>query len=238
MVHVNVFALIVNMIILFVANIAQQLPDKELAFMRKIDGHIKFSMPYRDMAIVNMAIMSNVKRDGTYIKIAGKPVYEIYPEVIDKENILKLVRLAYSREVFNVIDRVWDRMKMERSMINYPSGYWLSQVAMVKKPKISKEIKERLDFLEEAEHALCLKNLLSSRMEKVLALWNSAFKSLGISYKDELLTPKELLQLREWKQASNSLDRSTLELQLSMCGVLHFNLQNAPFSEVIKMVEA
>ena len=155
-----------------------------------------------------------------------------------KANILKFVRLAYAREVFNVIDRVWDRMKMERSMINYPSGYWLSQVAMVKKSILCREIKERIDSLEDAEQSLCLKNLLSSRMEKVLALWNSAFKSLGISYKDELLTPKELLQLREWKQALNSLDRSTLELQLSMCGVLHFNLQNAQFSEVIKMVEA
>lgn len=225
------------MIILFVANIAQQLPDKELAFMRKIDGHIKFSMPYRDMAIVNMAIMSNVKRDETYIKIAGKPVYEIYTEVIDKENILKLVRLAYAREVFNVINRVWDRMKMERSMINYPEFYWLPQVAMVKKAKISREIKERIDSLEEAEQSLCLKNMLKNRMEKVLALWNAAFKSLGVSYTNGMMTPKEILQIREWKQKSTNLDRSTLELQLAMCGVLHFNLQNALFSEVVKMIE-
>ena len=208
--------------------------------MRRMEGYTRFSMSYNDMAIINMAIMKNIYWKGDKIEIAGKPVYEVYLEFPEKvkENILKLIRLAYSREVFNVIDRVWDRMKMERSMINYPSGYWLSQVAMVKKPKISKEIKERLDFLEEAEHALCLKNLLSSRMEKVLALWNAAFKSLGVSYKDELLTHKELLQLRDWKQASNSLNRSTLELQLSMCGVLHFNLQNAPFIEVVKMVEA
>ena len=208
--------------------------------MRRMEGYTNFSMSYRDMAIVNMAIMENIRWNGNKIEIAGKPVYEVYLEFPDdvKENILKLIRLAYAREVFNVIDRVWDRMKMERSMINYPSGYWLSQVAMVKKSILCREIKERIDSLEDAEQSLCLKNLLSSRMEKVLALWNSAFKSLGISYKDELLTPKELLQLREWKQALNSLDRSTLELQLSMCGVLHFNLQNAPFSEVIKMVEA
>lgn len=208
--------------------------------MRRTIGYTRFSMSYNDMAIVNMAIMHNICWNEKKIKIAGKPVYEVYLEFPDdvKENILKLIRLAYAREVFNVIDRVWDRMKMERSMINYPSGYWLSQVAMFKKSILCREIKERIDFLEEAEHALCLKNLLPNRMEKVLVLWNSAFKSLGISYKDEMLTPKELLQLREWKQASNSLDRSTLELQLSMCGVLHFNLQNAPFSEVIKMVEA
>lgn len=205
--------------------------------MRKIDGHIKFSMPYRDMAIVNMAIMRNVKRDGTYIKIAGKPVYEIYPEVIDKENILKLVRLAYARETFYIIDRVWDRMKMERSMINYPEFYWLPQIAMVKKSIVCRKIKERLDCLEEAEQCLCLKSLPSNRMEKVLALWNAAFKSLGVSYKNGMMTPKEIFQLREWKQKSTNLDRSTLELQLAMCGVLHFNLQNAPFSEVVKMIE-
>ena len=208
--------------------------------MRRTIGYTRFSMSYNDMAIINMAIMKNIYWKGDKIEIAGKPVYEVYLEFPDdvKANILKFVRLAYAREVFNVIDRVWDRMKMERSMINYPSGYWLSQVAMVKKSILCKEIKERIDSLEDAEQSLCLKNLLSSRMEKVLALWNSALKSLGISYKNEMLTPKELIQIREWKQTSNSLDRSTLELQLSMCGVLHFNLQNAPFSEVIKMVEA
>lgn len=208
--------------------------------MRKMEGYITFNMSYNDMAIVNMAIMHNICWNEKKIEIAGKPVYEVYLEFSDdvKENILKLIRLAYAREVFNVIDRVWDRMKMERSMINYPSGYWLSQVAMVKKSILCKEIKERIDSLEEAEQSLCLKNLLSNRMEKVLALWNSALKSLGISYKNEMLTPKELIQIREWKQTSNSLDRSTLELQLSMCGILHFNMQNAPFSQVVKMVEA
>lgn len=208
--------------------------------MRRTIGYTRFSMSYNDMAIINMAIMHNIKMNGNKIQIAGKPIYEVYLEFPDdvKANILKFVRLAYAREVFNVIDRVWDRMKMERSMINYPSGYWLSQVAMVKKSILCREIKERIDSLEDAEQSLCLKNLLSSRMERVLALWNAAFKSLGVSYKDELLTHKELLQLRDWKQASNSLNRSTLELQLSMCGVLHFNLQNAPFIEVVKMVEA
>ena len=208
--------------------------------MRRMEGYTRFSMSYNDMAIINMAIMHNICWNEKKIEIAGKPVYEVYLEFPDdvKENILKLIRLAYAREVFNVIDRVWDRMKMERSMINYPSGYWLSQVAMVKKSILCREIKERIDSLEEAEQSLCLKNLLSSRMEKVLALWNAAFKSIGISYKNGMMTPKEILQLRDWKQASNSLDRSTLELQLSMCGVLHFNLQNAPFSEIIRMVEA
>ena len=208
--------------------------------MRRTIGYTRFSMSYNDMAIINMAIMHNIKMNGNKIQIAGKPIYEVYLEFPDdvKANILKFVRLAYAREVFKVIDRVWDRMKMERSMINYPSGYWLSQVAMVKKSILCREIKERIDSLEDAEQSLCLKNLLSSRMERVLALWNAAFKSLGVSYKDELLTHKELLQLRDWKQASNSLNRSTLELQLSMCGVLHFNLQNAPFIEVVKMVEA
>ena len=208
--------------------------------MKQTIGYTRFSMSYNDMAIINMAIMKNIYWKGDKIEIAGKPVYEVYLEFPEKvkENILKLIRLAYSREVFNVIDRVWDRMKMERSMINYPSGYWLSQIAMVKKSILCREIKERIDSLEDAEQSLCLKNLLSSRMERVLALWNAAFKSLGVSYKDELLTHKELLQLRDWKQASNSLNRSTLELQLSMCGVLHFNLQNAPFIEVVKMVEA
>ena len=115
--------------------------------MKQTIGYTRFSMSYNDMAIINMAIMKNIYWKGDKIEIAGKPVYEVYLEFPEKvkENILKLIRLAYSREVFNVIDRVWDRMKMERSMINYPSGYWLSQVAMVKKPKISKEIKERLD---------------------------------------------------------------------------------------------
>lgn len=208
--------------------------------MRETIGYTRFSMSYNDMAIVNMAIMHNISWNEKKIEIAGKPVYEVYLEFSDdvKENILKFIRLAYAREVFNVIDRVWDRMKMERSMINYPSGYWLSQVAMVKKSILCREIKERIDSLEEAEQSLCLKNLLPNRMEKALALWNAALKSLGISYKNVMMTPKEILQLREWKQESNSLDRNTLELQLSMCGVLHFNLQNAPFIEVVKMVEA
>ena len=207
--------------------------------MRETIGYTKFSMSYRDMAIVNMAIMKNIYLEGNKIHIAGKPVYEFNSEVSEdvKENVLRFVRLAYARETFNVIDRVWDRMNMDRSMLNYPQFYWMSQVAMVKKAKISREIKERLDSLERAEHSLCLKNLLTNRMEKVLVIWNSAFKSLGVSYKNEMLTPKEILQIREWKQASTKLDRSTLELQLSMCGILHYNLQNAPFSEVVKMVE-
>ena len=208
--------------------------------MRQTVGYTRFSMSYNDMAIINMAIMHNINIRGKKIHIAGKPVYEFNLESSEdvKKDILRFVRMAYARETFNVIDRVWDRMKMERSMINYPSGYWLSQVDMVKKPKISKEIKKRLDCLEEAEQSLRLKNLMTNRMEKVLVVWNSALKSLGISYNESrMMTPKEILQLREWKQASNRLDRSTLELQLSMCGVLHFNLQNAPFKEIVKMVE-
>lgn len=210
--------------------------------MRRTIGYTRFSMSYNDMAIINMAIMKNIYWKGDKIEIAGKPVYEVYLEFPDdvKANILKFVRLAYAREVFNVIDRVWDRMKMERSMINYPSGYWLSQVAIVKKSILCREIKERVDCLETAEYALCLKNLLTSRMQKVLVLWNAAFKSIGISYKNEMLTHEELIRLRLWKEESkrfkNSRDLSVL--QLSMCGVLHFNLQNAPFIEVVKMVEA
>ena len=206
--------------------------------MRETIGYTKFSMSYRDMAIVNMAIMKNIYLEGNKIHIAGKPVYEVYLEFQDdaKENMLKFIRIAYAREIFNIIDRIWSRMNMERSMINYPEFYWLPQIAMVKKSIVCKEIKQRVDCLEEAEHALCLKSLLNSRMEKVWALWNTAFKSLGVSYKNEM-TPKEILQIREWKQAFTKLDRSTLELQLSMCGILHYNLQNAPFSEVVKMVE-
>ena len=207
--------------------------------MRETIGYTKFSMSYRDMAIVNMAIMKNIYLEGNKIHIAGKPVYEVYLEFQDdaKENMLKFIRIAYAREIFNIIDRIWSRMNMERSMINYPEFYWLPQIAMVKKSIVCREIKKSVDSLEEAEHALCLKNLLPNRMEKVLVLWNLAFKSLGVSYKNEMLTPKEILQLRELKQASTNLDRSTLELQLSMCGILHYNLQNAPFSEVVKMVE-
>ena len=186
--------------------------------MKQTIGYTKFAMSYRDMAIVNMAIMKNIYLEGNKIHIAGKPVYEVCLESSEdvKKDILRFVRLAYARETFNVIDRVWDRMNMDRPMLNYPQFYWMSQVAMVKKTKISREIKERLDSLERAEHSLCSKNLLTNRMEKVLSLWNAALKSLGISYKNGMMTPKEILQLREWKQASTRLDRSTLELQLSM----------------------
>ena len=210
--------------------------------MKQTIGYTRFSMSYNDMAIINMAIMKNIYWKGDKIEIAGKPVYEVYLEFPDdvKENILRFVRLAYAREIFNVIDRVWDRMNMERAMINYPSGYWLSQVAMVKKSKLCREIKERVDCLETAEYALCLKNLLTSRMQKVLVLWNAAFKSIGISYKNEMLTYEELIRLRLWKEESERFkySRDLSVLQLSMCGVLHFNLQNAPFIEVVKMVEA
>lgn len=207
--------------------------------MKQTIGYTKFDMSYRDMAIVNMTIMKNIYWEGNKIHIAGKPVYEVYLEFQDdaKENMLKFIRIAYAREIFNIINRIWSRMNMERSMINYPEFYWLPQIAMVKKSIVCREIKERLDCLEEAEQCLCLKSLPSNRMEKVLALWNAAFKSLGVSYTNGMMTPKEILQIREWKQKSTNLDRSTLELQLAMCGVLHFNLQNAPFSEVVKMIE-
>lgn len=210
--------------------------------MRRTIGYTRFSMSYNDMAIINMAIMKNIYWKGDKIEIAGKPVYEVYLEFPDdvKANILKFVRLAYAREVFNVIDRVWDRMKMERSMINYPSGYWLSQVAIVKKSILCREIKERVDCLETAEYALCLKNLLTSRMQKVLVLWNAAFKSIGVTYKNEMLTHEEMIRLSAWKEEATRLNysRELTELQLSMCRVLYWNLQNAPFSKVVKMVEA
>ena len=209
--------------------------------MRTMNGFIKFAMSYTDMAIVNMAIMHNIKINGNRIEIAGKPVYEIYfefPEDI-KKNILKFVRIAYARETFNVIDMVWNKMNMERAMINYPSFYWLSQIEMVKKAIVCKEIKERVDFMESAEHVLCLNNLLSNRMEKVLALWNAAFKSIGVSYKNEMLAHEEMIRLRAWKEEATRLNysRELTELQLSMCRVLYWNLQNVPFSKVVKMVE-
>ena len=210
--------------------------------MRKMDGFIKFAMSYTDMAIVNMAIMQNIKINGNRIEIAGKPVYEIYFEFSNdvKQNILKFVRIAYAREIFNVIDMVWNKMNMERAMINYPSFYWLSQIAMVKKAIVCREAKERVDCLESAEYALCLKNLLQSRMEKGLVLWNAAFKSIGVTYKNEMLTHEEMIRLSAWKEEATRLNysRELTELQLSMCRVLYWNLQNAPFSKVVKMVEA
>lgn len=243
MIHINVFEQIVNMIILFVANIAHNnLPDKELALMRKMDGYIKFAMSYRDMAIIDMAIMHNIKINGNRIEISGKPVYEIYFEFSNdvKENILKFIRIAYARETFNIIDRIWKDLDKDRAMINYPELYWLSQVAMVKKAIVCRKIKESVDSLKEAEHALCLKNLLSSRMEKVLVLWNAAFKSIGVSYKNEILPHEEMIRLRDWKEEAAKLNysRELTEMQLSMCRVLSWNLQNAPFSKLIKMVEA
>ena len=210
--------------------------------MKQTIGYTRFSMSYNDMAIINMAIMENVKRNGSYIEIAGKPVYEFCPRSSKdaKKDILRFVRLAYARETFSVIDMVWNSMKMERAMINYPSFYWLSQISMVKKSIVCREVKERIDFMESTEYSLCLKNLLNNRMEKVLALWNAAFKSIGISYKNEMLTHKDMLRLRLWKEEAARLNysRELTELQLSMCGVLHYHMQDKPFSEVIKMVEA
>lgn len=208
--------------------------------MKQTIGYTRFSMSYNDMLIVNMAIMDNINIKGNKIDIAGKPVYEIYPEADKvKEDILQLVRLAYAKETFYVIDRIWSMMNMERSMINYPMFYWISQVSMIKSSILCREIKERIDSLEEAEQSLCLKSLISNRMEKVLALWNAALRSLGISYKNVMMTHEELFLLRKWKVDATRLNytRIQVELQLAMCGVIHFNLHNAPFREIVKMIE-
>ena len=90
--------------------------------MRKMEGYTTFNMSYNDMLIVNTAIMDNLRRNGNYIEITGKPVYEVcsgFSEDV-KENILKFVRLAYSRETFNIINRIWKDLDKDRAMINYP----------------------------------------------------------------------------------------------------------------------
>lgn len=207
--------------------------------MRNMNGYIKFSMSYKDMEIINTAIIENIYWNGNQIQIAGKPVYEVYLEFSDdvKENILKFVRLAYARETFNIIDRIWSNLDKERAMINYPEWYWANEVSGVKPLKAFKEAKKSLDALTLAEKELCIKRISNIRMETVLNLLRAGFKSIGIAYrKFNMLTTEDVAKVREYVKIKNS--RELKDLQLSMCGVLHYHMQNAPFSEVIKMVEA
>lgn len=207
--------------------------------MRKMDGYTTFNMSYNDMLIVNMAIMDNLRRNGNYIEITGKPVYELcsgFSEDV-KENILQLVRLAYARETFNCINRIWKALKKDRAMINYPEWHWANEISRVEKEILLKEAEKSLSALELAEQELCLKRLSNSPKEIALNLLQSGIDSIWVAYrKFNLLTCEDVAKVREYVKIKNS--RELKELQLSMCGVLHFNLQNAPFSEVIKMVEA
>ncbi len=207
--------------------------------MRMVEGYINFSMSYRDMEIVNMAIIDNIKVVGNHIEISGKPVYEFYINFSEdvKKNILKFVRLAYARETFNIIDRIWQQMDKDRAMINYPEWYWANEVSSVKKVIVLKEAKKSLDALELAEKELCLKRISDIRMETVLNLLRAGFKSIWIAYRKFRSLPSEdVQQVRELAKIKNS--RELTELQLCMCGILYFQMQNAEFSEVIKMVEA
>ena len=204
--------------------------------MRNMNGYIKFSMSYKDMEIINTAIIENIYWNGNQIQIAGKPVYEVYLDFSDdvKENILKFVRLAYA---FNIIDRIWSNLDKERAMINYPEWYWANEVSGVKPLKAFKEAKKSLDALTLAEKELCIKRISNIRMETVLNLLRAGFKSMWIAYrKFNMLTTEDVTKVREYVKIKNS--RELKNLQLSMCGILHYHMQNAPFSEVIKMVEA
>lgn len=208
--------------------------------MREImDGYIKFNMSYNDMLIVNTAIMYNIKMNGNCIEIVGKPVYELYSELPEdvKENVLKFVRLAYSRETFNIIDRIWEELDKDRAMINYPEWYWANEVSSVEKEILLKEAEKSLSALELAEQELYLKRLSNSQRKISEILLQSGIDSIWIAYKKlGILNHEEVEKVREYVKIKNS--RELTELQLAMCGILHFNLQDKPFSEVIKMVEA
>ena len=208
--------------------------------MRAImDGYIKFNMSYNDMLIVNTAIMYNIKMNGNFIEIVGKPVYELYSEFPEdvKKNVLKLVRLAYSRETFNIIDRIWEELDKDRAMINYPEWYWANEVSGVEKEIVRKEAEKSVSALELAEQELYLKRLSNSQREISAILLQSGIDSIWIAYKKlGILNHEEVEKVREYVKIKNS--RELTELQLAMCGILHFNLQDKPFSEVIKMVEA
>ncbi len=206
--------------------------------MRRMDGYTNFSMSYRDMEIVNIAIMENIKMNGDCIEISGRLVYEVYTKFNDdmKANILKFIRLAYARETFNIIDRIWKYLDKEREMINYPEWYWATEVTGVEKEILSKEAEKSLTALELAEKQLHLKRLSNSQMEIAESLLQAGIESIWVVYKQfRILNSKDIEKKREYVKIKNS--RELTELQLFMCGILQFNLQNAPFSEVIKMVE-
>lgn len=207
--------------------------------MKKFDGYITFNMSYNDMLIVNMAIMDNLRRNGNYIEIAGKPIYEVcsgFSEDV-KENVLKFVRLAYSRETFNCINRIWESLDKDRAMLNYPEWYWATEVARVEKEILLKEAEKSVSALELAEQELCLKRLSNSQREISAILLQAGIESIWVAYrKFNMLTLEDITKVREYTKIKNS--RELTELQLSMCGVLHYNMQDKPFSEIIKMVEA
>lgn len=206
--------------------------------MRKIDGYITFSMSYNDMLIVNMSIMDNVRRNGNYIEITGKPVYEVcsgFSEDV-KENILKFVRLAYSRETFNCINRIWESLDKDRAMLNYPEWYWATEVAKVEKEILLKEAEKSVSQIELAEKELCLKRLSNSQREISAILLQAGIESIWVAYKKfRMLSSEDVAKVREYTKIKNSRELS--DLQLSMCGILHYNMQNALFSEVVRMVE-
>lgn len=207
--------------------------------MRKMDGYTIFNMSYNDMLIVNMAVMENVRRNGNYIEITGKPVYEVcsgFSEDV-KENVLKFVRLAYARETFNCINRIWKDLDKDRAMINYPDWYWATEVARVEKEILLKEAEKSASALELAEQELCLKRIPNSQREISAILLQAGIESIWVAYKKfRMLSSEDVEKVREYTKIKNS--RELKDLQLSMCGVLHYHMQNAPFSEVIKMVEA
>lgn len=207
--------------------------------MRKMEGYITINMSYNDMLIVNMAVMENVRRNGNYIEIAGKPVYELcsgFSEDV-KENVLKFVRLAYARETFNVIDRIWKALNKDRAMINYPEWYWANEVSRVEKEILLKEAEKSLSALELAEQELCLKRIPNSQMEMGLILMQAGIDSIWVAYRNfNMLTCEDVAKVRQYTQIKNSRELS--ELQLSMCGILNYKMQTSPFSAVIKMVEA
>lgn len=207
--------------------------------MKKFDGYITFNMSYNDMLIVNMAIMDNLRRNGNYIEIAGKPIYEVcsgFSEDV-KENVLKFVRLAYSRETFNCINRIWESLDKDRAMLNYPEWYWATEVARVEKEILLKEAEKSVSALELAEQELCLKRLSNSQREISAILLQAGIESIWVAYrKFNMLTLEDITKVREYTKIKNS--RELTELQLSMCGVLHYHMQDKPFSEIIKMVEA
>ena len=207
--------------------------------MRKMDGYTRFSMSYNDMLIVNMAVMENVRRNGNYIEIIGKPVYEVcsgFSEDV-KENVLKFVRLAYSRETFNIIDRIWEGLDKDRAMLNYPEWYWATEVARVEKEILLKEAEKSLSALELAEQELCLKRISNSQREISAILLQAGIESIWVAYKKfRMLSFEDVEKVREYTKIKNS--RELKNLQLSMCGVLHYHMQDAPFSKLIRMIEA
>ena len=206
--------------------------------MRKMEGYTIFNMSYNDMLIVNMAIMDNINIKGNKIDIAGKPVYEFCSEFSEdvKVNILKLLRLAYARESFNIINRIWKSLDKDRAMLNYPEWYWANELSALRTLESFKEAKKSVEALELSEKELCIKRIDNIRVEAALNLLRAGYRSIWVAYRRfHMLTSEDVAKVREYTKIKNSRELS--DLQLSMCGILHYNMQNAPFSEVIRMVE-